>query len=278
VQAPTVYTVKAFIGPRCFAADNVVVNLTPYSIANAGNDTTICYNTVAQLSGSTDGTFVGWSPPNGLSNPASLTTTARLRTTATYVLTTVNGLGCVTHDTVTVKVNPQVIASAGRDTAIVVGQILQLHGTGGANYVWTPPTGLDNPHIQNPKGVYDGSFDSIRYSLTVTDTTGCGDEATVLVKIFKTNPRIFVPTAFTPNGDGKNEFVAPIAVGISKIDYFRVYNRWGQMVFETSVNGKGWDGRLGGQPQATGTYVWIVQGTDYLGKVVFDKGTVTLIR
>src|SRR6476469_7640546 len=60
VQAPTVYTVKAFIGPRCFAADNVVVNLTPYSIANAGSDTTICYNTVAQLSGSTDGTFVGW--------------------------------------------------------------------------------------------------------------------------------------------------------------------------------------------------------------------------
>ena len=61
-------------------------------------------------------------------------------------------------------------------------------------------------------------------------------------------------------------------------DYFRVYNRWGQMVFETTMSGKGWDGRVAGKEQATSTYVWIVKGTDYTGKMVVEKGTVTLIR
>ncbi|RYF81254.1 MAG: hypothetical protein EON98_12595 [Chitinophagaceae bacterium] len=53
---------------------------------------------------------------------------------------------------------------------------------------------------------------------------------------------------------------------------------WGQLVFETTINGKGWDGRIGGKEQSTSTYVWIVKGTDFTGKTVFEKGTVTLIR
>jgi gliding motility-associated-like protein len=100
----------------------------------------------------------------------------------------------------------------------------------------------------------------------------------VLVKIFRTSPQIFVPTAFTPNGDGRNEIVAPVAVGLTKIDYFRIFNRWGQLVFQTTVNGKGWDGKIGGKDQGTATYVWIVKGTDFTGKGVFAKGSVTLIR
>jgi gliding motility-associated-like protein len=87
-----------------------------------------------------------------------------------------------------------------------------------------------------------------------------------------------VPTAFTPNNDGRNDVVRPIAVGLAQIQYFRIYNRWGQLVFETTVNGKGWDGKIQGLPQETGTYAWIVKGQDYTGKVVFEKGTVTLIR
>jgi len=98
------------------------------------------------------------------------------------------------------------------------------------------------------------------------------------VKVFKTEPRVFVPTAFTPNGDGLNDQFRPIAVGISKIEYFRVFNRWGELVFSTTVNGKGWDGNIAGKPQGSGTFVWVVRGIDYKGKHFFAKGTVTLIR
>lgn len=275
----TTYTVRATIG-RCMAADNVNVALVPYPLANAGPDTTICFNTSAQLTGSHNGNSFFWSPVSSLIGAATLTPLARPQVTTTYVLTSFDTKGCPKpgRDTVLVTVNPEVIANAGKDTAVVVGQPLQFNATGGEGYTWVPGEGLNNASIANPVAVYDGSFDSIRYVLTVRDAVGCFDEATILVKIYKSSPRVFVPTAFTPNGDGKNDVVRPIAVGLTRFDYFRIYNRWGQLVFETRENGRGWDGKLNGVEQGTQTYVWIVKGQDFLGKSVFDKGTVTLIR
>ena len=121
-------------------------------------------------------------------------------------------------------------------------------------------------------------IDSIRYKVYVTDLLGCLDSATILVKIFRTNPQIFVPTGFTPNGDGRNDVLKPIAVGIERIEYFRVYNRWGQLFSAPLINGHGWDGQIGGKPQTTNTYVWMVKAVDYTGKPIFQKGTATLIR
>jgi gliding motility-associated-like protein len=72
--------------------------------------------------------------------------------------------------------------------------------------------------------------------------------------------------------------VRPIAVGMKKINYFRIYNRWGQMVFSTSTNGHGWDGRIAGRIQSTNTFVWIVSAIDYQDKPYFMKGIVTLIK
>jgi len=189
-------------------------------------------------------------------------------------------LGCPkpSRDTVLVKVLPKVNAFAGRDTSVVVGQELHLDASGGINYIWSPPTALNNTSIFNPVAVYDGSIDSIRYTVLVSDEKNCMDSASVTVKIFKTDPQIFVPTAFTPNGDGVNDVFRPIGVGIKSIEYFRVFNRWGQLVFSTTVNGQGWDGSISGKPQSTNTFVWIVRGIDYLNKPFVRKGTVTLIR
>ncbi len=104
------------------------------------------------------------------------------------------------------------------------------------------------------------------------------DSAFVTVRVFKTNPQVFVPTGFTPNGDGKNDVIRPIAVGLTKLEYFQIFNRWGQLVFSTTTSGRGWDGKIGGKEQGTGVYVWVVKGVDFTGKSVFAKGTVTLIR
>jgi gliding motility-associated-like protein len=100
----------------------------------------------------------------------------------------------------------------------------------------------------------------------------------VLVTVFKTKPTVFVPTAFTPNNDGRNDVIRPIAVGIAQIKVFSIYNRWGQLVFTTTVNGHGWDGRIAGKPQGSGVFVWMVEAIDYLGTKFFQKGTVALIR
>ncbi len=273
------YQVTATIG-HCSATDNVTVKTVPYPTANAGPDTTICYNSPAQLQGSMVASAFTWSPAGSLNNPSVLNPVATpLRTTA-YILTVTDILGCPkpVRDTVVITVLPKVNAFAGNDTAVVIGQPLHFHATGGVNYLWSPPVALNNFTIADPIAVYDGSIDSIRYSVRVSDEQNCFDSASVSVKIFKTNPQIFVPTAFTPNDDGVNDLFRPIGVGIKNIEYFRVYNRWGQLVFSTTINGKGWDGKISGKLQSTNSFVWIVKGFDYLDKPFFKKGTVTLIR
>ncbi len=192
-----------------------------------------------------------------------------------------NSKGCI--DTLSNEVTVMEKADAGRDTTVVVGQKLQLQATGGSIYNWSPPIGLNNSAIANPVGVYDGSIDSVRYTVYVTTLDGssgetCLDSASVKVLIFNTAPKVFVPTAFTPNNDGRNDLFIPVAAGISKIEYFRIFNRWGELVFSTTTDGQGWDGRIKGQPQNTGTFVWLVKAVDYLGKPFFAKGTVTLIQ
>jgi gliding motility-associated-like protein len=275
----TVYQLLARIG-SCSATDDLKVITVPYPYSNGGNDTTICYNTAAQLNGSYTGISFSWSPVNHLNNPNIINPIATPTRTTPYVLTVYDTIGCPKpgRDTVIVTVLPKVRAFAGRDTSVVVGQELQFNGSGGTSYVWSPSTGLSSVLISNPIGIYDSETDSVRYKLVVTDQAGCVDSAFVLVKVFKTNPYIFVPSAFTPNGDGLNDIIRPIAVGIKQIKYFSIYNRWGQMVFTTRTNGQGWDGKIAGKPQNSGVFVWMVSAIDYIGKPIFLKGTVTLIR
>ncbi|HEU5166535.1 MAG TPA: T9SS type B sorting domain-containing protein, partial [Chitinophagaceae bacterium] len=275
----TTYQLTAKIG-KCSATDDVTVFPVPYPIVNAGPDVSICYNTSVQLNASIVANSFFWRPQGSLSDPNILNPIAHPASTTKYILTATDILGCPkpSYDTVIVTVLPKVKASAGRDTMIVFGQPLQLNASGGENYLWTPPSYLNNTAISNPLAKINETIDSIRYKVYVTDLLGCLDSASILVKIFRTNPQIFVPTGFTPNGDGLNDVLKPIAVGVKRIDYFRVYNRWGQLVFSTTVNGLGWNGEIGGKPQTTNTFVWLVKAVDYTGKAIFQKGTSTLIR
>jgi gliding motility-associated-like protein len=87
-----------------------------------------------------------------------------------------------------------------------------------------------------------------------------------------------VPTAFTPNNDGRNDRFIPFPVGIKSYKYFRVYNRWGQLLFSSNILHDGWDGKFSGKDQASGVYVWMIEAITNENKVVTKKGTVTLIR
>ncbi|MCW3073268.1 MAG: type sorting protein [Flaviaesturariibacter sp.] len=279
-SAFTEYVIRAHIG-HCSRTDTVIVRTSPYPKAAIGADTVICFNTPALLQGSIDGTSFSWSPTATLINANTLTPTARPKDTITYVLTVFDASGFCPkphRDSIVVAVVPKINAYAGRDTSVVTGQPLQFTASGGVAYNWVPATGLNNAAIFNPIGTYNGSFETIRYKVLVSSIEGCTDSAFVNVKVYKTIPSIFVPTAFTPDGDGRNDAARPIAVGIKKIEYFRIYNRWGQLVFQTTTNGKGWDGKLGYKDQGTNVFVWMVKAVDYLDKPYFGKGTITLIR
>lgn len=217
--------------------------------------------------------------------PYIINPVATPKQTTDYVLSVENA-GCpnLLLDTFHVQVLPPIIVNAGNDTSVVIGEPLQLNATSndtttpaGDSFVWAPIIGLNNPNIYDPVGIYTGETDSVRYFVTATSQYGCTGTGQILVKVFKTGPDIFVPNAFTPGG-ATNDVFRPVPVGISSLQFFRVYNRWGQLVYSTTRIGDGWDGRIDGQLQDSGTYVWLVEGTTYTGRRVARKGTMILIR
>jgi gliding motility-associated-like protein len=274
------YKLYSRIG-HCIDSGIYRIRTVPYPTVSISGDTLICFRASVQLQGSHNGTSFQWSPTTWLTNANTVTPTARPPVNTTYVLTvrdTLSGCPKPSSDTVVVSVMPRIYPDAGNDTMVVAGQPVQLHATGGIRYLWTPAIGLNRPDIADPIGFYDINPEYINYIVRVYDSLNCVDSARVRVRVFRTGPSIFVPTAFTPNGDGRNDVVKPIAVGMRLIRFFRVFNRWGELVYETTVNGAGWDGRINGKEQGTNVFVWVCEAEDYTGKRYFSKGTVTLIR
>lgn len=278
IASPTVttqYIVTATLGV-CSANDTIDVNVLPAPVADAGTGGEICFGQTFQLRGN-GGVSYQWSPATYLSsssvnNPVS-TPTQTIR--YSLMVTDANGCQSLQPDIVQVNVTPPIVITISKDTAVAMGDVFQLQASSVANnYVWSPGFGLNNIYVPNPIVTVTGD---ITYKVTATTNAGCKGEASVTLKVYK-GPDIYVPTAFTPNGDGKNDVFKPFPVGIKNYTYFRVYNRWGQVIFSTSEFNKGWEGKVNGIEQPSGTYIWIVEGFTKDNKKISKKGTVTLIR
>jgi gliding motility-associated-like protein len=182
--------------------------------------------------------------------------------------------GC-SSDTVIVNLTAyKAHADAGRDTIILSNVPFQLNGSGEGTVRWQPAAGLSRDDILNPVGLITNDQ---QYELTVTSAQGCIAKDSVRFEIFK-GSGVYVPTAFTPNGNGLNEVLRPGYKAIKKLSFFTIYNRWGQVVFTTSDPGKGWDGRYKGKLADTGTFIWMLRAEDIIGQVYNQKGTFVLIR
>ena len=275
----TTYYLTAKWG-TCRRTDTVTVNVLHKPVPFAGNDTTICYKTNATLSGSASnlsGTVnYAWSPPDSLNTPNAASTIARMDTTRKFTLTVTDNYGCnfSVTDSMWVIMMPPLVVFAGNDTNAILGRPHQMQASGGTNYVWSPTGPLNNPFIANPLAtLYNDTY----FHVLVTDAIGCTDDDDVFVKVYE-GPTYYVPNAFTPNGDGLNDIFRPTPVGIQSTDYFRIFDRYGSMMFETRQWMQGWDGTLKGKPASLGTYVWMIKGLDKNGAVVEMKGTVILVR
>ncbi len=254
------------------------VNVLRKPVPHAGNDTIICFNSAASLNGSVSNTsgpvkYLWW--PSTATPTNTLSTIATPDSTQQYALTVNDNYGChfSETDSVLVTVRPKVVAFAGIDTTAIYGIPHQLIGTGGINYTWSPSGPLDNPFAPNPLATLRNDT---RFSLLVSNDIGCSATDDILVKVYD-GPAYYIPNAFTPNGDGVNDKFTPIPVGIASTEYFRIFDRFGQLVFSTNEFLKGWDGKYKGNVATAGTYVWMIKGIDRYGKVVERKGTVLLI-
>ncbi len=262
----------------CNAIDSVLVNVIPAPIAYAGIDTGICYNDIIQLQGSGGNTYL-WQPNVAITGITTPNPTVKPLVTTRYWLSVTSSFGCksLVADTVLVTVIPIIKPFAGNDTIVALNQPLQLNAIANApNYIWTPSTYLSNATINNPIAnipIYGDHY----YTVKAYTNEGCFGTDNIKITIFK-GPTIYVPTAFTPNSDGTNDVLKITAVGLKQFVYFRIYNRWGQLIFDANNAAKGWDGTFNNTQQPTGTYVWNVKGVDYTGKTINLKGTLILLR
>jgi gliding motility-associated-like protein len=164
---------------------------------------------------------------------------------------------------------PNVLAVKNKPTPLSARFIIN-----GYTYLWMPSTGLNNGAIQKP--IFNGSNEQL-YRVRLTSPNGCITMDTVKVSVYDSSD-IFVPKAFSPNKDGKNDLLQPFLVNIVTLKFFRVYNRWGQLMFQSSDSRQGWDGMYNFKPQPLETYTWIAEGIDGNGITIFRKGQTVLIR
>jgi gliding motility-associated-like protein len=267
---------------QCTTTTTLTIKVNPIPMPNAGPNTTYCFEVAPSLNG-TGGIIYEWTPITYLSNPNIANPFVNLPNAGsyTYNLSVTNAAGCksTTTDAVTIKVLPKARIFVGYDTLIVINQPLQLNAIdidnlGFVDYTWTSSFGLDDATKPNPIATID--IDRT-YTITGTTMNGCKAVDDINIKVFA-KADIYVPTAFTPNADGKNDLLRPILVGIKELKYFSVYNRYGELIYKTSTSKAGWDGTIKGAIQNTGAFVWMAEGVDYKGNVLFRKGMCTLVR
>ena len=279
----TAYTLTTYDTLGCPAYSAVLITVDPLPIINAGADVAICVDGEIELE-ATGGVSYVWTPAIGLSNPNIANPICTVDDETTYTVTGTDENGCVNTDEIIVSVNylPEIIATANPYTIdVFLGETTQLDVvTGGIIFSWSPPNGLSDPNIQNPIAQPE---DTTIYIVTVTDQYGCVNSDTVLVNVIG-ELKVLLPNAFSPNGDGVNDYYYPAVSGSGDLEYYAIYNRWGEMIFEntapnTANASNGWDGTWNGTEAEVGSYVVIARAKKSFDEAIQSiNGTFVLIR
>lgn len=261
------YTVTGTDNNGCQATSStvLVVYETPNTLI-AGNDS-VCEGQLLVLTASGAGSYV-W---NDGSVSASISINAL--SSGMYSVTGTTG-SCSSVDSINIVVLPSPTAYAGEDTLLQQGASVQLTGSGGIIYSWSPPDGLSDPNSPNPICTPQ---DSMMYILTVTNAFGCSDTDTVIIRMDAECGNIYVPNAFSPNQDGRNDVFGVFNRCLTELE-LSVFNQWGNPVFTTSDPSAVWDGIFNGHDAESGIYSYYYHAVLSDGTMVEGKGNVVLIR
>jgi gliding motility-associated-like protein len=281
----TWYKVKVTNQFGCEQFDSVRIAVDKKINLVVGPDVAACRGNAVQLTASGNTSQFTWSPTTGLSNPNSATTSARPDSTTTYTVTGASNNGCPSETaSITVSIGQIPTVNIGPDMQVAAGTPINLQPvyTNGVNqYVWSPSTGLSCTTCPQPSFVADKD---ITYRVQVRTPFGCtaADEINIVVLCGKGS--VFIPNAFTPNNDGKNDVFYVSGYGIAKVKRFSIYDRWGKLLFnkENVPAGDrryGWDGNvLGSEVTVTTAFVYIVEVECVGGTTIPLKGSVLLVR
>ena len=270
------YHVQLIITSDMGCSDTIIrqIDISPKPLAEAFRDTIVCPGEPVLLNASGGDTYQ-WGPFEApIASPYQASTIAYPLEDTRFVVTVADD--CY-YDTasVLVRVYPLPDLTARPDTAIFRGDSVLLGATSitGIDYLWSPVGAV----VSNQQYVWVAPEQTTTYTVIVTDHNGCPTERLVTVYVYPVCDKLHMPNAFSPNDDGKNDRFQPIDFGHNEMEVFRVYNRWGQMLFETIEAGIGWDGTFNGTPQPLGSYVYQVT-LQCNGNTVNLNGNFLLLR
>lgn len=256
--------------------DSVTITIGTLGTTSVSKDTSICIGEGVNLL-ATGGTDYNWSPTTGLSNPNSANPLAQPATTTTYQVDISNGGDCLETLAVTVTVLDNIALNLmPNNQTVTAGQPVLLEATGNFDFIeWVPTTGLTDPFSPNPTATIN---ETTTYIAIATTTDGCIAIDSVTFTTVSCQA-LLMPTAFSPNGDNMNEEFAPLAGSYDELLAFRVYSRWGELLFSANESSivKTWDGTFSQEIQPVGTYVYYVQARCE-DKILEQEGWVVLVR
>ncbi|MBX2904405.1 MAG: gliding motility-associated C-terminal domain-containing protein [Taibaiella sp.] len=218
--------------------------------------------------------YYHWSPPLYLSDTASAVVTAYPETDVEYMVISSNVYGCSDTGKVSIRVKDNAVLHIPDSVLIFPGESYHIQPmTNCSRFTWTPSGGLTGKYISNPVATPEIST---KYVVTGVTEDGCIVKDSILIRV-NDESAITVPNAFAP-GRGNNDLFKVIRRGDATLRHFRVYNRWGTVVFQTTNIDEGWDGTYKGTPQPVGVYVYEVSAVSSNGKEILKSGNVTLLR
>ncbi len=280
----TRYVVTVTSAYGCVSKDSVEIKVSqPFTITTTG-DKSICAGQQVQLGVSGNAERYEWFPSFSLDSKTSMTPIARPDTTTTYTVVGYGNDNCFTERkqvTVAVVPLPQVVTA--KQIAISYGSSLQLATTVSPDvtgYLWSPPDYLNCFTCQSPLST---PKEDITYKVSVFNAEGCTASDTLRVTLLCSDSDVFLPNTFTPNGDGSNDIFYPRGKGIRTVKFLRIFNRWGEMVFEKKDfniddRSTGWDGVYKGQKLPSGVFVYTSQMVCVSGEIIEKKGSVMIVR
>lgn len=273
----TAYVVSSNMGVGCQNADTVLVSVMDFKVGLNPASDTICKGASIELN-ATPGYVYQWESASGLSCNNCSAPQAAPQTSATYYVQISDSTGfCQMEDSAVITVLDFSVTPAFSDTTVSGGDAVTLEikitgGNGTNTYLWSPPEYLDDVNAPKPTS---RPLSSITYLVTVSSGP-CVDTASIRVHTDLPPRLVEIPSAFTPNNDGKNDRFGPIIFNqVGTVRTFRIYNRWGALVHDSTDE---WDGLWDGKEQATGTYMYYIEiSIPALQDLKFD-GSVSLLR